>query len=60
MARASKKTQVSVDKLVDDLHTVIADAEGLLKADRAPGWRESAGSADQGRGIHSGCARAAG
>jgi ElaB/YqjD/DUF883 family membrane-anchored ribosome-binding protein len=32
MARASKRTQASVDRLLDDLHTVIADAEGLLKA----------------------------
>jgi ElaB/YqjD/DUF883 family membrane-anchored ribosome-binding protein len=32
MARASKKTQASVDRLLDDLHTVIADAENLLKA----------------------------
>lgn len=28
----SKKAQVTVDQLIDDLHTVIRDAEGLLKA----------------------------
>jgi ElaB/YqjD/DUF883 family membrane-anchored ribosome-binding protein len=32
MARASKKTQASVDRLLDDLHTVVVDAENLLKA----------------------------
>jgi ElaB/YqjD/DUF883 family membrane-anchored ribosome-binding protein len=32
MTRASGKDQVNFDKLLDDLHTVVADAEALLKA----------------------------
>jgi ElaB/YqjD/DUF883 family membrane-anchored ribosome-binding protein len=32
MARASRKDQVTVDKLIEDLQTVVADAEALLKA----------------------------
>ncbi len=32
MARATKREQVTVDKLLEDLQTVVADAEALLKA----------------------------
>jgi len=32
MARANKREQVTVDKLLEDLQAVVADAEALLKA----------------------------
>jgi ElaB/YqjD/DUF883 family membrane-anchored ribosome-binding protein len=32
MARASRKSNVTIDKLLEDLQDVVADAEGLLKA----------------------------
>jgi ElaB/YqjD/DUF883 family membrane-anchored ribosome-binding protein len=32
MARTSSRDQVTVDKLLEDLQTVVADAEALLKA----------------------------
>jgi ElaB/YqjD/DUF883 family membrane-anchored ribosome-binding protein len=32
MARATKRDQITVDKLLEDLQAVVADAEALLKA----------------------------